>query len=186
MQAGGALLRPELLASAAVVALASSVIPYSLELEALRRLPPRIFGVLMSLEPAVAALAGLVVLGQTLDARQIAAIGLVVAASAGAALGSPVEPLARGDVMLGVLARGLLVAKLPQQAEALGHDVVLVDRLEVLLACVREVSVREEVQPLDHSAHHLAHAVLDEARTAVGLLHDGGLVGALHQLVDLR
>jgi inner membrane transporter RhtA len=84
-QAGSALLEPRLLAAAAVVALASSVIPYSLELEALRRLPPRVFGVLMSLEPAVAALAGLVVLGQTLDARQIAAIGLVVVASAGAA-----------------------------------------------------------------------------------------------------
>jgi inner membrane transporter RhtA len=94
-QAGSALLRPELLASAAVVAMASSVIPYSLELEALRRLPPRVFGVLMSLEPAVAALAGLVVLGQSLDARQIAAIGLVVTASAGAALGAPVEPLAQ-------------------------------------------------------------------------------------------
>jgi inner membrane transporter RhtA len=94
-QAGGALLRPELLASAAVVALASSVIPYSLELEALRHLPPRVFGVLMSLEPALAALAGLVVLGQSLDPRQIAAIALVVVASAGAALGSPVEPLAQ-------------------------------------------------------------------------------------------
>jgi inner membrane transporter RhtA len=94
-QAGSALLRPELLASAGVVALASSVIPYSLELEALRRLPPRVFGVLMSLEPAVAALAGLVVLGQSLDARQVAAIGLVVTASAGAALGAPVEPLAQ-------------------------------------------------------------------------------------------
>jgi inner membrane transporter RhtA len=94
-QAGGALLRPELLASAAVVALASSVVPYTLELEALRRLPPRVFGVLMSLEPAVAALAGLIVLGQSLDARQIAAIALVVLASAGAALGSPVEPLAQ-------------------------------------------------------------------------------------------
>ena len=65
--------------------MASSVIPYSLELEALRRLPPRVFGVLMSLEPGVAALVGLVVLGQSLDARQIAAIGLVVVASAGAA-----------------------------------------------------------------------------------------------------
>jgi inner membrane transporter RhtA len=84
-QAGGALLEPGLLASAAVVAMASSVIPYSLELEALRRLPPRVFGVLMSLEPGVAALVGLVVLGQSLDARQIAAIGLVVVASAGAA-----------------------------------------------------------------------------------------------------
>lgn len=84
-QAGDALLRPGLIAAAAVVALASSVIPYSLELEALRRLPTRVFGVLMSLEPAVAALAGLIVLGQGLDAREIAGIGLVVAASAGAA-----------------------------------------------------------------------------------------------------
>jgi inner membrane transporter RhtA len=61
------------------------VMPYSLELEALRRLPAAVFGVLMSLEPAVAAVAGLVVLGQALAAREWAAIALVVAASAGAA-----------------------------------------------------------------------------------------------------
>jgi inner membrane transporter RhtA len=84
-QAGDALLRPSLIASAAVVALASSVIPYTLELEALRRLPPRVFGVLMSLEPAVAALAGLVVLGQALAPREVGAIAFVVMASAGAA-----------------------------------------------------------------------------------------------------
>jgi inner membrane transporter RhtA len=78
------LLAPEMLAAGAVVALASSVIPYSFELEALRRLPARVFGVLMSLEPAVAALAGLVVLGQTLALEEWAAIGLVVIASAGA------------------------------------------------------------------------------------------------------
>ena len=83
-QAGSALLEPELLAAGAVVALASSVIPYSLELEALRRLPARVFGVLMSLEPAVAALAGLVVLGQALGAREWLAIALVVVAAAGA------------------------------------------------------------------------------------------------------
>jgi inner membrane transporter RhtA len=83
-QAGGALLRPELLAAAAAIALASSVIPYSLELEALRRLPPRVFGVLMSLEPAVAALAGLAVLGQALGGREWFAIALVIVASAGA------------------------------------------------------------------------------------------------------
>jgi inner membrane transporter RhtA len=83
-QAGGALLEPEPLAVGAAVALLSSVIPYSLELEALRRLPARVFGVLMSLEPAVAALAGLVVLGQALGGRQWLAIGLVVVASAGA------------------------------------------------------------------------------------------------------
>jgi inner membrane transporter RhtA len=83
-QAGSELLRPELLAAGAAVALASSVIPYSLDLEALRLLPANVFGVLMSLEPAVAALAGLVVLGQDLGAREWAAITLVVVASAGA------------------------------------------------------------------------------------------------------
>jgi inner membrane transporter RhtA len=82
-QAGSGLLSPELLAAGAAVALASSVIPYSLELEALRRLPARVFGVLMSLEPAVAAIAGLVVLGQALDALEWVAIGLVVAAGIG-------------------------------------------------------------------------------------------------------
>ena len=75
--------QPALLAAGAVVALASSVIPYSLELESLRRIPARVFGVLMSLEPAVAALAGFVVLGQALGAVDWLAIALVVAASAG-------------------------------------------------------------------------------------------------------
>ena len=83
-QGGDELLQPELLAAAAAVALASSVIPYSLDLEALRLLPARVFGVLMSLEPAVAALAGLIVLGQSLDALEWTAIALVVVASAGA------------------------------------------------------------------------------------------------------
>jgi inner membrane transporter RhtA len=82
--AGAELLRPELLGAVLAVALASSVLPYSLELEALRRLPERVFGVLMSLEPAVAALAGLAVLGQDLAARDWLAIVLVVIASAGA------------------------------------------------------------------------------------------------------
>ena len=85
IQGGTALAEPDLLGAALVVALASSVLPYSLELEALRRLPAAVFGVLMSLEPAVAALAGLVVLGQDLGAREILAIGMVVVASAGAA-----------------------------------------------------------------------------------------------------
>lgn len=81
----GAAGEPGLLGSALVVALASSVFPYSLELEALRRLPAAVFGVLMSLEPAVAALAGFVVLGQDLGAREALAIAMVVVASAGAA-----------------------------------------------------------------------------------------------------
>lgn len=87
-QGGGSLLRPELLAGGAAVAVLSSVIPYSLELEALRSLPPRVFGVLMSIEPAMAALAGLVVLGERLAARQLVAIVLVAAASAGASRGA--------------------------------------------------------------------------------------------------
>jgi inner membrane transporter RhtA len=82
--AGGELLQPELLGAILAVALASSVLPYSLELEALRTLPKRVFGVLMSLEPAVAALAGFIVLGQDLAIRDWIAIGFVVIASAGA------------------------------------------------------------------------------------------------------
>jgi len=81
---GGALLRPELLLVGAGVAMLSSAIPYSLELEALRRLPARTFGILMSIEPAVAATAGWIVLGERLGAREWVAIALVVAASAGA------------------------------------------------------------------------------------------------------
>ena len=97
---GGDLAAPGLLGSALVVALASSVLPYSLELEALRRLPAAVFGVLMSLAPAVAALAGWVVLDQALGARELLAIAMVVVASAGATLGvaGPVEPVAHGDV----------------------------------------------------------------------------------------
>jgi inner membrane transporter RhtA len=89
---GDSLLEPDLLAIGAAVAMLSSAIPYSFELEALRRLPENVFGVLMSLEPAVASLAGLVVLGEDLSAREIVAIGLVVAASAGAARGAGVVP----------------------------------------------------------------------------------------------
>ncbi|HWF72712.1 MAG TPA: EamA family transporter [Solirubrobacteraceae bacterium] len=68
------------------VGMLSSAIPYSFELEALRRIAVNVFGVLMSLEPAMAALAGLIVLGQGLSARALIGIALVVAASAGASL----------------------------------------------------------------------------------------------------
>ncbi|MCT2582076.1 EamA family transporter [Actinophytocola gossypii] len=81
---GTALLEPWVLLVGLGVALLSSVIPYSLELEALRRIPPKVFGVLMSLEPAVAALVGLVVLDEILGTVQWLAVLLVVAASAGA------------------------------------------------------------------------------------------------------
>jgi len=63
------------------LALLSSLLPYSLELIALRRMHPRVFGILLSLEPAAAALAGLVVLGQHLGALQILGLALVVSAS---------------------------------------------------------------------------------------------------------
>lgn len=66
----------------AAIAVLSSVLPYSLELLALRRLSQQVFGILLSLEPAVAALAGLLVLGQRLEGLQLAGMALVVAASA--------------------------------------------------------------------------------------------------------
>lgn len=83
--AGGShLLEPRSLALGAAVGMLSSAIPYSLEIEALRRIAPSVFGVLMSLEPAMAALAGLIVLGQSLGTRALVGMALVVAASAGA------------------------------------------------------------------------------------------------------
>lgn len=91
-EAGADLLVPWILAAGAAVAVLSSAVPYSLELEALRRMPAGVFGVLMSLEPAVAALAGFVVLGEDLAARELIAILLVVAASAGAARQAHVAP----------------------------------------------------------------------------------------------
>jgi len=85
MHVQAAVAQPGLLGTALVVALLSSVLPYSLDLEALRRLPAAVFGVLMSLDPAIAAVVGFVVLGQALGMRELAAIGMVVVASAGSA-----------------------------------------------------------------------------------------------------
>jgi inner membrane transporter RhtA len=84
--AGYALLDPRLLLAGFGVAMLSSAIPFSLELEALRKIPARVFGVLMSLEPAVAALAGLVVLSERLEMRAVAAIVFVTVAASGASL----------------------------------------------------------------------------------------------------
>ena len=88
-QGGSDLLDPVVLAAGLAVAVLSSVIPYSLELEALRRLPANVFGVLMSLEPAAAAIAGLIVLGQVLGANEWAGMALVIVASAGATRTAP-------------------------------------------------------------------------------------------------
>jgi inner membrane transporter RhtA len=84
--AGYALLDPKLLLAGFGVAMLSSAIPFSLELEALRKIPARVFGVLMSLEPAVAALAGFLVLGERLGIRAVVAIVFVTIAAAGASL----------------------------------------------------------------------------------------------------
>ncbi len=81
--AGPALWRPSTLAIGLAVGVLSSAIPYSFDLLSLRRLPTVVFGVLTSLNPAVAALAGLLVLDQTLPLRQILGIALVMTASAG-------------------------------------------------------------------------------------------------------
>jgi inner membrane transporter RhtA len=84
LSAGSALLRPDLLALGAVVAVLSSTIPYALELIALRRLPAAAFAILMSLAPATAALAGWLLLGQDLLWLEIVGIALVITASIGA------------------------------------------------------------------------------------------------------
>jgi inner membrane transporter RhtA len=83
-QGGMSLLDPKVLLVGAGVALLSSAIPYSLEMEALRKLPTRVFGVLMSLEPAVAALVGFIILSEALEMRAILAIFLVTVAAVGA------------------------------------------------------------------------------------------------------
>ncbi|MBM9469077.1 EamA family transporter [Nakamurella leprariae] len=85
-----ALADPSLLVVALATALLASVIPYSLELAALRRIPKHVFGVLLSLEPAVAALAGLLLLDQHVGPLQLIAIGCVVLASAGITLAGSV------------------------------------------------------------------------------------------------
>jgi inner membrane transporter RhtA len=88
--AGGAsavLDAPVLLLGGLAIAVLSSVVPYGLEMLALRRMPTRVFGILMSLEPAAAALAGLVVLGQALGGREVVALLLVSVASLGVTLG---------------------------------------------------------------------------------------------------
>jgi inner membrane transporter RhtA len=90
--AGASLVQPRALALGAAIGLLSSAIPFSFEMEALRRMPASLFGVLMSLEPAMAALTGFVLLGQQLTARALLGIALIVAASVGASMGSRRAP----------------------------------------------------------------------------------------------
>jgi inner membrane transporter RhtA len=78
--------RPHLLLLALGTAALASVVPYTLELAAMRRASRRVFGILLSLEPAVATLAGWALLGQRIPAVAIPAIAVVILASAGATL----------------------------------------------------------------------------------------------------
>ena len=93
---GSNLVDPSVLLVGAAVAVLSTALPLSLEIEAMRRLPSNVFGVMMSLEPAVAAAVGFVLLSQGLAAAQVLAIAMVVVASAGILWASrgpaPLEP----------------------------------------------------------------------------------------------
>src|SRR5215208_6812027 len=95
-EAGTNLLQARILLLGLIVGVLSSVIPYSLELTALRSIPPRVFGILMSLEPAAAAIAAMILLGEFLSWSQWLAVGCVVLASVGATRSarSPAEPAA--------------------------------------------------------------------------------------------
>ncbi|MGF7147182.1 inner membrane transporter RhtA [Sphingomonas zeicaulis] len=94
VSAGAAMLTPAAIPLALGVAILSTALPYVLEMLAMTRLPAKTFGTLMSLEPAIGALSGLLLLGETLGVLQWGAIGAIVAASLGAALGAvrPVPP----------------------------------------------------------------------------------------------
>jgi inner membrane transporter RhtA len=86
-QGGTELVHPAILAAGFGVAMLSSLVPYSLELVALRRLRTSTFGLLMSLEPAVGALAGVLILGQRMTGLMSVAVLMVVAASVGCTIG---------------------------------------------------------------------------------------------------
>ncbi len=101
MRAGADLIAPSLLLPGLALALASSAIPYTLEMFALKRLPKNTFGILLSMEPAVGALAGLIILKEQLQLIQWIAIACIVVASIGSSMGvkgAPIEPPSAADL----------------------------------------------------------------------------------------
>jgi inner membrane transporter RhtA len=93
-QNGAALFSPAILPLGLGVALVSSALPYSLEMIAMPRIPTRTLGVLLSLDPALGAVSGLVFLGESLSWLQWAAIACIMVASAGSATSEAAQPLA--------------------------------------------------------------------------------------------
>jgi inner membrane transporter RhtA len=87
---------PEALPLALGVAILSSALPYSLEMISLKRIPAKTFGILMSLEPAIAALMGFLYLSETLTAKQLVAIGCIICASLGGTMGVKTKPQHEG------------------------------------------------------------------------------------------
>ena len=81
-----AFMEPDLLAIAFAVAVFSTAIPFSLEFEALKRIPPRVYGVLVTMEPAIAVIVGIVLLGESLTLRTGLAVALVTTAAVGITL----------------------------------------------------------------------------------------------------
>ncbi|WP_371750206.1 DMT family transporter [Streptomyces sp. NBC_01283] len=112
VESGEKLVRPEVLGLGAAVAVMSSVLPYTLELLALRRLPASTFAIMMSLEPAIAAIAGFLVLNQALSVNEAMAISLVIAASMGAVRTQVGRGRARksGDVVSGAAPEAVLLS----------------------------------------------------------------------------
>lgn len=97
VDAGRGLVAPGVLPFGLAVAVFSSALPYTLEMIALRRLSAKTFGTLMSFEPAIAAIAGVIVLHEHLTALQYVAIGAIIAASVGAVAGEQARDDSRAD-----------------------------------------------------------------------------------------
>lgn len=98
VHAGAALLQPEVLLLGLAVAIVSSAIPYALEMAALQRLPSNTFGTLLSAEPAIGAMMGLLLLGEALPMAQWLAIGIIVVSSVGATMNARTRLPAREPI----------------------------------------------------------------------------------------